>query len=320
VTAPLPDRMAEAAARWLASLDPAQRAKAAFGFPDDAERTRWYYTPTERGGLPLAEMGPTQQRLAHRLVASGLSEGGYATAATIMGLENVLDAKEGWRRGYDGRAVPHRGRDPQLYFVSVFGDPGAGSWGWRVGGHHVALNWTVVDGRLSASPLFLGANPALTRLVGPGVLRPLAGEEDLGRALLAALAPDQRARAVVSEVAPDDILQRNRARVELGRPDGLAATAMLPQQRALLEGLVRHYLDRLPEAVAAAEAARVVGGSGDRLHFAWAGGAEPGQPHYYRVQGPRLLIEYDNVQDGVNHVHAVWRDPGGDFGQSTAGE
>jgi hypothetical protein len=321
VTAPLPDRMAEAAARWLASLDPAQRAKAAFGFPDDAERTRWYYTPTERGGLPLAEMGPTQQRLAHRLVASGLSEAGYATAATIMGLENVLDAKEGWRRGYDGRTVPHRGRDPQLYFVSVFGDPGSGPWGWRVGGHHVALNWTLAgDGRLSASPLFFGANPALTRLVGPGVLRPLAGEEDLGRALLASLAPDQRAKAVVSEVAPDDILERNRSRVEPGQPDGLPASGMLPQQRALLEGLVRLYLDRLPAELAAAEAARVVGEAGERLHFAWAGPAEPGQPHYYRVQGPRLLIEYDNVQDGANHVHSVWRVPGGDFGQSTAGE
>jgi hypothetical protein len=321
VTAPLPDRMAEAAARWLASLDPAQRAKAAFGFPDDAERTRWYYTPTERGGLPLAEMGPTQQRLAHRLVASGLSEAGYATAATIMGLENVLDAKEGWRRGYDGRTVPHRGRDPQLYFVSVFGDPGAGPWGWRVGGHHVALNWTLAgDGRLSASPLFFGANPALTRLVGPGVLRPLAGEEDLGRALLASLAPDQRAKAVVSEVAPDDILERNRSRVEPGQPDGLPATGMLPQQRTLLEGLVRLYLDRLPAELAAAEAAQVVGEAGERLHFAWAGPADPGQPHYYRVQGPRLLIEYDNVQDGANHVHSVWRVPGGDFGQSTAGE
>jgi hypothetical protein len=321
VTAPLPDRMAEAAARWLASLDPAQRAKAGFGFPDDAERTRWYYTPTERGGLPLAEMGPTQQRLAHRLVASGLSEAGYATAATIMGLENVLDAKEGWRRGYDGRTLPHRGRDPQLYFVSVFGDPGSGPWGWRVGGHHVALNWTLAgDGRLSASPLFFGANPALTRLVGPGVLRPLAGEEDLGRALLASLAPDQRAKAVVSEVAPDDILERNRSRVEPGQPDGLPASGMLPQQRALLEGLVRLYLDRLPAELAAAEAARVVGQAGERLHFAWAGPAEPGQPHYYRVQGPRLLIEYDNVQDGANHVHSVWRVPGGDFGQSTAGE
>jgi Protein of unknown function (DUF3500) len=319
--APVLDAMAAAASDWLASLGPAQRAKASHPFPSNEERTRWYYTPTERGGLPLAEMGPTQQRLAHRLVASGLSEAGYATAATIMGLENVLDAREGWRRGYDGRTVPHRGRDPQLYFVSVFGDPGAGSWGWRLGGHHVALNWTLAgDGRISASPLFLGANPALTRLIGPGVLRPLAGEEDLGRALLAGLAPDQRARAVVSPEAPGDILQRNRPRAEPGPPDGLPATGMLPQQRALLEGLVRHYLDRLPAEVAAAGAARALGEAGDRLHFAWAGGAEPGRPHYYRIQGPRLLIEYDNVQDGANHVHSVWRDPDGDFGQSTAGE
>jgi len=320
VTAALGGRMAEAAEGWLASLGLAQRAKASFGFPSDAERTRWYYTPTERGGLPLAEMGPTQQRLAHRLVASGLSEGGYATAATIMGLENVLDAREGWRRGYDGRTVPHRGRDPQLYFLSVFGDPGSGSWGWRAGGHHLALNYTLAaDGHISASPLFFGANPALTRLVGPVVLRPLAAEEDLGRELLAALAPDQRAMAVVSPVAPGDILQRNRPRVEAGPPDGLPAGRMLPQQRALLEGLVRHYLDRLPAELAAAEAARVTGEAGEALRFAWAGGAEPGQPHYYRVQGPRLLIEYDNVQDGVNHVHSVWRDPAGDFGQSSTG-
>ena len=320
MTASLGGRMAAAAEGWLASLGPAQRAKASFGFPSDAERTRWYYTPTERGGLPLAEMGPTQQRLAHRLVASGLSEGGYATAATIMGLENVLDAREGWRRGYDGRTVPHRGRDPQLYFLSVFGDPGSGSWGWRAGGHHLALNYTLAaDGHISASPLFFGANPALTRLVGPVVLRPLAAEEDLGRELLAALAPDQRAMAVVSPVAPGDILQRNRPRVEAGPPDGLPAGGMLPQQRALLDGLVRHYLDRLPAELAAAEAARVTGEAGEALRFAWAGGAEPGQPHYYRVQGPRLLIEYDNVQDGVNHVHSVWRDPAGDFGQSSTG-
>ena len=320
MTAALGGRMAEAAEGWLASLGLAQRAKASFGFPADTERTRWYYTPTERGGLPLAEMGPTQQRLAHRLVASGLSEGGYATAATIMGLENVLDAREGWRRGYDGRTVPHRGRDPQLYFLSVFGDPGSGSWGWRAGGHHLALNYTLAaDGHISASPLFFGANPALTRLVGPVVLRPLAAEEDLGRELLASLAPEQRAMAVVSPVAPGDILQRNRPRVEAGPPDGLPAGRMLPQQRALLEGLVRHYLDRLPAELAAAEAARVTGEAGEALRFAWAGGAEPGQPHYYRVQGPRLLIEYDNVQDGVNHVHSVWRDPAGDFGQSSTG-
>jgi hypothetical protein len=316
---PVLDTMAAAAADWLASLEPGQRAKASYPFPADEERTTWYYTPTERGGLPLAEMGPVSQRLAQRLVASGLSEGGYNTAATIMGLENVLDAREGWRRGYDGRAVPHRGRDPQLYFVSVFGDPGTGSWGWRVGGHHVALNYTLAaDGGVSASPLFLGANPAMSRLVGPGVLRPLAAEEDLGRELLDALAPDQRATALLSPEAPGDILQRNRPHVRVGPPDGLAAAGMLPQQRELLGGLLRQYFGRLPGPLSGLQAERVMGERLEAVHFGWAGGTGPGQPHYYRIQGPRLLIEYDNVQDGANHVHSVWRDPEGDFGQRSS--
>jgi Protein of unknown function (DUF3500) len=326
VTGPLGavrDGMAGAAADWLASLTPEQRAKACYPFPADEERTTWYYTPTERGGLPLAEMGPVSQRLAHRLVASGLSEGGYNTAATVMGLENVLDAKEGWRRGYDGRTVPHRGRDPQLYFVSVFGDPGAGAWGWRVGGHHVALNYTLPadGGELSASPLFLGANPATSRLVGPGVLRPLAAEEDLARGLLDALAPDQRATALLSATAPGDILQRDRPAVRAGPPEGLAAAGMLPEQRELLAGLLRQYLGRLPGPLAELQAGRVLGEGLDAVHFGWAGGTGPGQPHYYRIQGPRLHIEYDNVQDGANHVHSVWRDPEGDFGagQSSTG-
>jgi uncharacterized protein DUF3500 len=317
---PVLDAMAGAAADWLASLRPAQRAKAAYPFPASEERTRWYYTPTERGGLPLAEMDPVQQRLAHRLMASGLSQGGYATAATVMGLENVLDAREGWRRSYTGRAAPNRGRDPQLYFVSVFGDPGAGSWGWRVGGHHVALNYTVLPGGgLSASPLFLGANPAITQLVGSGLLRPLAAEEDLARELLGSLAPDQRAAVLLSPRAPDDITQANRPSVRVGPSEGLAAAGMLPQQRELLVALLGQYLGRLPDPVAAVETERVLGDGGEAVHFGWAGGAEPGQPHYYRLQGPRLLVEYDNVQNGANHVHSVWRDPEGDFGQSSTG-
>jgi hypothetical protein len=315
---PVLDRMAEAATDWLASLEPSQRAKAGYPFPATGERTRWSYTPNERGGLPLAEMGPVQQRLAHRLMASGLSQGGYAAASTIMGLENALDAVEGWRRPYPGRAAPNRGRDPLLYFVSVFGEPGTGSWGWRVGGHHLALNYTVVDGRrLSASPLFLGANPALTRLVGPGLVRALAAEEDLARELLASLAPDLRRQAVRSPVAPGDLLQSNRPAVRLGPPEGLAAAAMPPAQRELLRRLVGQYLGRLPDPVAAVEAERVAGDGLQAVHFAWAGGDAPGRPHYYRLQGPRLLIEYVNVQNRANHVHSVWRDPLGDFGQSS---
>jgi len=107
-------RMAEAATDWLASLEPAQRAKASYPFPATEERTRWYYTPNEQGGLPLAEMGPVQQRLAHRLTASGLSEGGYAAASTIMGLENALDAVEGWLGRYPGRAEPRQPRPLRL--------------------------------------------------------------------------------------------------------------------------------------------------------------------------------------------------------------
>jgi hypothetical protein len=313
------EAMAGAAADWLASLDAAGRAKACFPFPATGERTTWYYTPTERGGLPLAEMGPVAQRLAHRLLASGLSEGGYAAAATVMGLENVLDAREGWRRGYDGRRVPHRGRDPQLYFVSVFGDPGSGAWGWRVGGHHVAVNYTVgAGGEVSPSPLFLGANPAMTRLVGPGVVRPLAAEEDLARELLDALAPEQRAAATLAPEAPGDIVHRNRPFVRPGPPAGLAGAGMLRQQRQLLAGLVGQYLGRLPAPVAAAETDRVAGEALEAVHFGWAGSGDPGRPHYYRVQGPRLLIEYDNVQDGANHAHTVWRDPEGDFGQRSS--
>src|SRR6266540_2296027 len=310
-------RMAEAATAWLSSLAPAQRAKAAYDFPAPRDRTRWYYTPTEQGGLPLAEMDPIQQRLAHRLVASGLSRSGYVTASTVMGLENVLDAVEGWRASYPGRAVPSRYRDPQLYYVSVFGDPASGAWGWRVGGHHVALNYTVVAARhLAVGPLFLGANPASSPLVGPGVLRPLAGEEDLARQLLHALAADQRASATLSPVAPSDIVQSNRSVVELSaaEPKGLGSAQMDPDQRKLLLALVRQYLDRLPGEVAAVRAERVWAAEPGVLHFAWAGGTEPGEPHYYRVQGPRLLIEYDNTQNRVNHVHSVLRDPLGDFG------
>src|SRR6266516_2546440 len=232
----------------------------------------------------------------------------------------------GWRRHYAGRAVPNRGRDPQLYYLTVFCDPDAGAaangdaaWGWRAGGHHLSVSYTLVGNQVAASPLFFGANPASTALVGPGLLRPLAGEEDLARELLAALSPQERAAALLSEVAPDDILQFNRPMVrDLGHPVGLAAGELTTAQQKLLAALVRQYLDRLPDEVASAYAERLSlskqGAAFAAIHFAWAGGSTPGQGHYYRLQGPRLLIEYDCTQNHANHIHAVLRDPDGDFG------
>ncbi len=199
--------MAEAASALLALLDNEQRAAATWPFPSDQERRLWFYTPTDHGGLPIAMMSPQQQRATHRLLATGLSTAGYVTAAAIMGLENVLDYTEGWTAGFE-RA---RGRDPLLYYVSLFGTPGDNPWGWRFGGHHISLHYTVVDGRVvAATPNFLGADPATSALLGPHLHRPLAGVEDLGLELMRSFDQEQHRRATISSIPPSDLVGSNR--------------------------------------------------------------------------------------------------------------
>jgi hypothetical protein len=356
-------RMAEAAHAWLDSLDPEQRRRAHWDFPSDEERLRWFYTPTDHGGLTLGEMSPAQQQATMRLLAAGLSPAGYVTAATIMGLENVLDALEGWRASF-GHA---RGRDPGRYYLRVFGTPGSERWSWRFGGHHVSIHHTVVGGELRAfTPCFLGADPAVSPLLGALELRPLAACTDLAIELLRSLSAEQREVAVLSPVPPIDLVGANRAVVAEGdgplpithiwrnewtgellrrfqqfqaceeakvgltaahvdalrfstEPKGLAASAMTAPQHELLRALLDSYVRRLPDEVADRETARVRGASFPSLHFAWAGGSDPRRPHYYRIQGPRLLVEYDNTTRDANHVHTVWRDPVGDFGLDVLG-
>jgi hypothetical protein len=352
------ERMAEAAAVLIESLDPAQRRIACRPFPDDDERRRWYYTPTDHGGLPLAAMGSIQHRNVHRLVATGLSTAGYVTVAAIIGLENILDQLEGWSVDF-GR---ERGRDPTLYYITIFGAPGgAAPWGWRFGGHHVSLHYTVDGGEvIAATPNFLGADPAVSPLLGPHLHRPLAAVEDLGRELFRALRGEQRARALVAPVAPTDLVGCNRPQLrpgdrplpipeifrrrfegrlaelvadmqtrmeaELGlqeahlealsftrEPKGIAAATLDAGQASILRALIDCYLARLPEQLADAQA-RLVEREFERLSFVWAGGAERGEPHYYRIQGERVFIEYDNIQRGANHIHTVWRDLANDFG------
>jgi uncharacterized protein DUF3500 len=192
----------------------------------------------------------------------------------------------------------------------VFGDPGGeGAWGWRFGGHHVSLNNLVVAGELvSTTPCFLGVNPASSPLLGGAVQRPLARVEDLARELVVSLPPELAARATLPGRVPDDILTGNRPQVgEAIRPLGVAARDLEPAQRGLLEALLGTYVERVPPGVAPAYDVTA-------LSFAWSGPVGPGLPHYYRIQGPDLLIEWDNTQDAANHAHAVWREPASDFG------
>src|SRR5215204_274173 len=211
--------MAEAARAWLDTLDAEQRTVGQGAVPaddrSDNERRRWFYTPTDHGGLTIHQQRPAQQRAAMRLVSTGLSPAGYVTVATIIGLENVLDYIEGFKASFDRE----RGRDPGMYYLRVFGEPGAqGLWGWRFGGHHVSLNNLVVDGVLVATtPCFLGTNPAASPLLGGVTNRPLAGVEDLGRDLLRSLRPELAARAVLLPKAPSDFVTVNLTYVSDGK-------------------------------------------------------------------------------------------------------
>jgi hypothetical protein len=363
------DRMVDAASAVLAGLDGDQRALAGWSWSEgsERERRRWFYTPTDHGGLPLAAMTAQQHQRTMKLVASGLSEAGYGTVATVMGLENVLDRTEGFAGFSFAR---QRGRDPLQYRLRVFGQPGEREWGWRFGGHHVSLNNLVVDGELvSCTPCFLGADPATSPLLGGAALQPLGAVQDLGRSLARSLDPAQRSRAVLTPRPPVDIVTANRPAVAAGdrviplsrlfrerfadpeherrmdashetaerhygiteadrsavqlraTPQGVPAAALDENQRDLLRALLGCYTGRVPDELAEQEAARYAAGPLlDQVHFAWAGSLEPGKGCYYRLQGPRLLIEYDNTQRHANHAHSVWRDPEGDFGADLLAE
>ncbi len=301
--------MADAARALLDALDDTQRTRVSVDFDDTSERTNWHYIPRERVGLPLKEMDDRQQRLALALLATGLSPSAQQKATTIMSLEAVLAGIEGPGRSH--------ARDPELYYVTLFGEVGAETaWGWRLEGHHVSLNNTIVNGtELSAAPLFFGSNPAHVRHGEQQGLRALEQEEDLARDLLSQLDGEQKRIAIVASEAPADILTTNVVRVgDEAPPAGLAAADMTAGQRQLLDAVVRVYVERLPEAMAEVEWTRLQAADMAAAHFAWAGPVERGGPHYYRVRSTTFLAEYDNTQNDANHVHAVWRDLTNDFG------
>ncbi len=313
--------MADAATHWLASLTPEQRQQATFAFDAD-ERTRWHFIPTEmfaRKGLLIRSMTAPQRTLAHDLLRAGLSQRGYLTATSIMDLETVLRAVEVAQRAAataPPRTAPLE-RDPEKYFFSIFGTPSTKTtWGWRVEGHHVSLQFTVVNGTLVASsPTFFGSNPAEVREGPKKGLRILGAEEDAARALLESLDANQRQKAIIDATAPGDMVTMANVTVNPLSPTGLSADAMNPVQRDLLIKLLDVYTGAMAADIAEDRTARLRKAGVGKIAFAWAGETERGRKHYYRIQGPTFLVEYDNTQDNANHIHSVWRDFDGDFGR-----
>jgi len=313
--------MSTAATAFLGALTPEQRQQATFAFDTD-ERLHWHFIPTEmfpRKGLLIRDMTPAQRTLAHDLMKASLSQRGYMTATQIMDLENVLNAIEAAQRAAGSSAEAARAleRNPQKYFFSVFGTPSPKStWGWRVEGHHVSLHFTVVNGTLVASsPTFFGSNPAEVRDGPKKGLRILGAEEDAARALLDALDASQRTTAIIETKAPGDMLTMANVDIKPLSPAGLSADAMTPPQRELLLKLIDVYTGYMAADVAADRTAKLKKAGVEKIAFAWAGETERGRKHYYRLQGPTFLVEYDNTQNDGNHIHSVWRDFNGDFGR-----
>jgi Protein of unknown function (DUF3500) len=308
--------MMNAAKAYLASLTPEQRERGTFAFAssDTSERTNWHFVPPEafttaikeRKGVALREMTSAQKHLAEALLSAGLSQQGIIKAHTIMSLDQVLKEME--------KGGPME-RDPEKYYVSIFGEPtDQGTWGYRFEGHHISLNFTIVKGRVASTPNFFGANPAEVREGPRAGLRALANEEDLGRKMVKSLTDAQRTIAIVDKVAYKDIITFDSRKAALnGAPNGLPFSKMTAPQREILAELVTDYASNFPEQIAAARLDQFHKTQAN-LFFAWSGGIERGDPHYYRIQTPAFLIEYDDTQNNANHIHTVWRDFNGDFG------
>jgi hypothetical protein len=288
--------MATAANDFLATLNSALRDKATYDF-GDKERTNWHWVPRVRNGLSIGEMSRVQRDAAMKLLRAGTTQAGYTKALNIASLQAEL------------------GRDPNAYFFTVFGTPAAdGTWGWRFEGHHLAMNYTLANGNVSISPLFLGAWPTEVEAGRPRAgLRTLKDEEDIPRQLLQALNAQQRRTALVSDRTFGDVTTRNAAQVEPLKAAGLPAGDMTDAQRRLLTGIITAYLDT---TVAGKDLlARVTSAGIENIRFAWAGSPDKGKLYSYRLQGPTFLLEHDNSRNAGTHIHSVWRDFENDFGR-----
>ncbi len=301
-------QMAAACSKLLASFNAEQRAKATYHYMD-GERVFWYYPPLNRHGLALRDMTQEQRDLAFALMASGLTDKSYGQAKMIIEHENVLGPLE----KEQGQVTFVR--DPELYYFTVFGEPGGEEpWGWRVEGHHVCLNYSIWgDQVISVTPFFFGANPAEVRKGPKSGLRILGGRDDLAFELMESLDSGQQSRAIIYDEAPLDILTYNSSKVSLPREEGLPASRMSGTQQEIMMSLITEYVSQVRGDVAQAKLDAFREQGIDNIHLAWAGPVDKMKEHYYRLHGGDFVVEFDNRQNGANHIHSVWRQIENDF-------
>lgn len=303
----IPDN--DPAISFLNSLNEEQLEKAQKPF-DELTRHTWHFLPAAmwpRPGIPIEELNQNQKENLFDLLQEFLSESGYEKTRSIMELENVLAEIE---NNADFR-------DPELYYTTFYGDPANDEkWAWSFEGHHISLNFTVVEGNVSMVPRFLGARPTLIP-EGPrkGEKTALHKEEDLGIELIQSMSDEQRHKAIFLETAFWEIVTNVATETGPLTFEGIMMNELNESQQKLLLDIINEYLSAMPEELADKRFENLKNEEFSEIEFAWAGATELGKPHYYRVQGKTFLIEFDNTQDDANHIHTVWRDFDGDFGK-----
>ena len=307
ISNPDSSKIVKAANTFIKELNQDQRAKAVKDLKDE-NFTVWTYLPpysVPRQGLPLKEMNEKQRKLAHALLGLCLSEAGHDKVKQIMGLEEVLRILEGNEK-----------RDAEMYFVTVFNSPDAkGPWAWRFEGHHLSLHFNFAGGNMRFTPQFLGTNPAEVREGPKKGLRVLKNEQDIALELLHSLDENQRKKTVFANEAFKDIITTSEPEVKPLDKVGISFSELNKNQQTILLKLIDEYISVMPADVAKVRKDRFEKAGKDNIMFGWAGEDAYNKPHYYRIQGPTFLIEFDNTQNNANHVHSVWRDFNGDFGR-----
>jgi len=293
--------------RFLESLESEQLSQLIMPF-DDLSRKDWHYLPAKmwpKTGLKLGELNNDQKIAFSQMLQSFLSKSGYDKTQKIIELENILAESEG---------DPDL-RDEGAYFIAIYGNPRTDSlWAWSFQGHHISLNFTQSNGKLSTAPRFLGASPATITEGSRKGERTLDREEDLAMELINALSDQQKEEAVFQDISFIDIVTTNATEVSPLRPVGIEANKLNAQQKDLLKQLLKEYLSSIPRNLAVERESKINDEEFDEIRFGWAGALTKGQGHYYRIQGKTFLIEFDNTQNDANHIHTVWRDFDGDFG------
>ena len=293
---------------FLDSLDEQQLAQANFPF-DDSFRTRWHFFPItmwRRKGILMRDLNEKQRDISSRMLMKYLSKSGYAKTKKIIALETILAEIE------DDTIS----RDPEIYFITIYGNPRKDSvWAWSFEGHHLSLNFTIVDNKISASPRFLGANPTPIQSGKRKGDRTLAEEEDLAYAFMHKLTRQQKQKAIFSDISFFDNFTSNKSEVSPLDPVGIQTTELNSMQKNNLKDLIALYLSSLPDEIALERENKILQEEFDEIRFAWAGGLKENKAHYYRIQGQSFLIEFANIQDNATHIHTVWRDFNGDFGR-----